>query len=217
MHATGISFIALLIAGVLAAEEKPRAFTFSKGDIGKVPSDWKAEQTGKGDASVWKVLEDKTAPSKSGYALAQTATSPNATFNLCVATDTNYLDVDLAVSFKANEGKNDQGGGLVWRYQDANNYYLSRMNPLEDNFRVYKVVDGKRSREFQNAEVRVPAGEWHILRVKMIGDHIECFLDAKKHLDVKDGTFTKPGKIGLWTKADARTSFDLLTVTRLSK
>ena len=35
----------------------------------------------------------------------------------------------------------DQGGGPVWRYQDANNYYIARMNPLEDNYRVYKVVE----------------------------------------------------------------------------
>jgi hypothetical protein len=82
------------------------------------------------------------------------------------------------------------------------------MNPLEDNFRVYKVVGGKRSPEFQNAEVKVPAGEWHTLKVKMVGDHIECLLDGKKHLDVKDATFTGAGKVGLWTKADAQTSFD---------
>ena len=41
------------------------------------------------------------------------------------------------------KGKLDQGGGLVWRYKDANNYYIARMNPLEDNFRVYKEVAGK--------------------------------------------------------------------------
>jgi hypothetical protein len=32
----------------------------------------------------------------------------------------------------------------VWGYQDANNYYLARLNPLEDNYRVYKVVAGQR-------------------------------------------------------------------------
>jgi hypothetical protein len=42
----------------------------------------------------------------------------------------------------------------------------------------------------------------------MKGDAITCSLDGKKYLDAKDDTFTKAGKVGLWTKADARTSFD---------
>ena len=138
-------------------------------------------------------------------------------FNLCVAADTSFKDVEVSVAFKANTGKKDQGGGVVWRYQDANNYYVARMNPLEDNFRVYKVVAGKRSAEFLDSEVKVPAGEWHTLKVKMVGNKIECFADDKKYLDVKDDTFTKAGKVGLWTKADAQTSFDNFQVQELGK
>ena len=29
------------------------------------------------------------------------------------------------MAFKAMKGKDDQGGGIVWRYQDANNYYIA--------------------------------------------------------------------------------------------
>ena len=153
----------------------------------------------------------------SGFALAQTAESPSAVFDLCVVEDTSFKDVEVSVALKADTGEKDQGGGVVWRYPDANNYYLARVNPLEDNFRVYKVVGGKRSAEFQNAEVKIPAGEWHTLKVKMVGDHIECFVDDKKYLDVKDGTFTGAGRVGLWTKADAQTSFDNFTVKDLGK
>jgi hypothetical protein len=208
--------VALVGAVLAAADDKAKTFNFGKGDVGKVPAGWKAAQTGKG-MSVWKVVEDKSAPSKSGLALAQTTADRDATFNLCVAEDTSFKDVEVSVSFKANKGEKDQGGGIVWRYQDANNYYVARMNPLEDNFRVYKVVGGKRSAEFQNAEVKIPAGEWHTLKVKMVGDHIECFVDDKKYLDVKDGTFTGAGRVGLWTKADAQTSFDNFTVKDLGK
>ncbi len=134
-------------------------------------------------------------------------------FNLCVAEDTSFKDGELSVAFKAIKGEKDQGGGIVWRYQDANNYYVARMNPLEDNFRVYKVVDGKRSKEFQDAEVKVPTGEWHTLKVQVAGDRIECFVDGKKYLDVKDESITKAGKVGLWTKADAQTYFNQFRVS----
>ena len=205
--ATVLGFLALA-STCFCADEKTRSFRFSKADIGKVPSGWKAEKTGRGEGSVWQVVEDETAPSKSGVALAQTAKSPGGLFNICVARDSKYKDVQLSVSFKAVAGKKDQGGGFVWRYQDHNNYYICRMNPLEDNYRVYKVVNGKRSREFQDATVNVPLNEWHTLKVKMAGDHIECFLDGTKYLDVHDSSIPSPGKVGLWTKADARTRFD---------
>ena len=193
---------------LLAAQDKARSFQFGKDDVGKVPAGWKADKTGKGDGSVWKVVEDKTAPSKKGYVLAQTAEGPSSLFNLCVAEDTKYKDVEVSVAFKAIAGKRDQGGGIVWRYQDANNYYIARMNPLEDNFRVYKVTGGRRSAEFEDKEVKIPVNEWHTLKIKMEGDHIECYLDGKKYLDGKDDSIKDAGKVGLWTKADAQTYFD---------
>jgi Domain of Unknown Function (DUF1080) len=207
--------IALLIAPALlpAAGDKARTFTFAKDDVGKLPRGWKADHTGKGEGSVWKVVADDTAPSKTGYALAQTAEGPKQFFNLCVAEDTNYTDLELNVAFKAIKGKEDQGGGVVWRYKDADNYYICRMNPLEDNFRVYKVVGGVRMElATTKDDVKVPASEWHTIKATMKGDAIECFLDGKKYLEAKDDTFKGAGKVGLWSKADAQSHFDNLTV-----
>jgi hypothetical protein len=208
-----IALAGLLATSLVAADEKERTIVFSKDDAGKLPTGWKAAKTGKGEGSVWKVVADKTAPSGKGYVLAQTAAGPGSLFNLCVATDNDYKDVDVSVSFKAVEGKQDQGGGIVWRYQDANNYYIARMNPLEDNYRVYRVVAGKRIQMETKEDLKVPAGEWHSLRITMTGNQIACYLDGKKHLEAKDDTYAKAGKIGLWSKADAQTYFDNLKVS----
>src|SRR5215472_10118894 len=182
MRWTTMGTLALVLASaaVWAGEGEERAFKFSKNDVGKVPAGWKAEQTGKGEGSVWKVVADETAPSKGGYVLAQTAKGPGGLFNVCVAEDTKYKDVELAVSFKAIAGDSDQGGGFVWRYQDANNYYCCRMNPLEDNYRVYKVVAGKRIQLGAKEGVQVKAGEWHRLKVMVKGHKMEGYLDGKK-------------------------------------
>ena len=118
----------------------------------------------------------------------------------------------MSVAFKAMRGDEDRGGGLVWRYQDADNYYLARMNPLEDNFRVYKVEGGKRTQLGTKDDLKVPSGEWHTIAITQVGDQIACSLDGTKYLEVKDDTFPKAGKVGLWTKADAQTYFDELKV-----
>ena len=77
---------------------------------------------------------------------------------------------------------------------------------------VWKVVAGKRVQLATKEELTVKAGEWHTLSIKHAGEAIECSLDGKKLLEAKDGAITKAGKVGLWTKADAQTYFDKLTV-----
>ncbi len=162
------------------------------------------------DLGQWKVVGDAGSPSKP-HVLAQLAKSSRSTFNVALAAETSYGDVDISLKFKSLAGEVDQGGGAVWRAKDAKNYYIARYNPLEDNYRVYKVVNGRR-RQLESADIDRAPG-WHTLRVTMRGDHIKCYYDGEKHLDVKDQTFTGPGRIGLWTKADAQTHFDDLRVS----
>ena len=112
---------------------------------------------------------------------------------------------------KAIAGQEDQGGGLVWRARNVNNYYVTRYNSLEDNYRVYKVEKGRRI-QLQSAGIKHSEG-WHTLRVTMEGELIQCFYDGKKYLEINDPTFKDPGRIGLWTKADAQSHFDDLKVS----
>ena len=48
-------------------------------------------------------------------------------------------------------------------------------------------------------------------------NEIVCSLNGKTYLEAKDDTFTKAGKVGLWTKADARTYFDDFRAAELTK
>ncbi|PYO88392.1 MAG: hypothetical protein DMD58_12405, partial [Gemmatimonadetes bacterium] len=102
-----------------------------------------------------------------------------------------------------------------WRYQDDNNYYLTRANALEDNVCWYYVQNGRRV-EVKRVHVLVASGVWHSLRADMRGDHVEVYFNGKKLIDVHDTRFTAPGKVGVWTKADSHTLFDDLTATALA-
>jgi len=133
-----------------------------------------------------------------------------ARLNVVLVDSVQAKNLDLSVHLKPIAGTIDQGGGVVWRAKDAKNYYICRYNPLENNFRVYKVVDGRRT-ELASADIQKTDG-WQTLRITMREEQIECFLDGKKHLEVNDGTFGVAGRIGLWTKADAQTHFDDLTL-----
>jgi hypothetical protein len=212
-------FSAGLAAGALVFGDVPGApkklFKFKKSEVRGLPAGWKAAHTGTGAGSVWMVLPDPSAPSNSGLVLAQTAASPSKYFNLCVADEPSAKDLELQVAFKAVKGKEDQGGGLVWRYQDADNYYVARMNPLETNFRVYKVIAGKRIQLGSKEGVQAPVGRWHTISIKQVGDKIECSFDGQLYLEATDKAITEAGKVGLWTKADAQSYFDDLQLTPL--
>jgi hypothetical protein len=194
--------LALLTAGFMPQDQKA-SWTFDTDKSGAMAPGF-TSAVGK-----WEVTADGTAPSRPN-ALAQLAKSSGSSFNLTLISATKYQDIDLSVKMKAIAGNVDQGGGLVWRARDAGNYYIVRYNPLEDNYRVYTVVNGRRS-QLQNADIPHTDG-WHTLRTTMTGDHIECYYDGKKYLDVRDTTFKDAGKIGLWTKADAQSHFDDITV-----
>lgn len=210
--------LALTTGMAMAADDKIRHADFEATSVGSVPKGWTVAKTGKGEGSVWKVVEDKKAP-KGSKVLAQIAEGPTGLFNLCVCDDVNYQKVEVSVAFKAVAGKIDQGGGVVWRYQDSNNYYISRYNPLEKNLRAYKVIDGKRQQLATAEDLDVKSGEWHTLRVEHDNkDEIEVYLNGKKLITLdKETTINKPGKVGLWTKADAQTYFDDFKAINKSK
>lgn len=194
----------VLLASGVVAQDGNKSWNFDADKQGAIANGFA------NDVGEWRVVADPTAPSKPNV-LAQLAKNSGSTFNVALVKDTNYKDVDISVKMKAIAGNEDQGGGLVWRAEDARNYYVARYNPLEDNYRVYKVQRGHRV-TLQSADIR-HGGDWHTLRVTMTGDHIQCYFDGQRYLDVRDSTFGGGGEIGLWTKADARTHFDDLIVS----
>ena len=206
-------FRLLFVALIALAADAPAPKSWDKADLGKVPTGWKSLSTGEKAETKWELKADDAKK----LALTQLGASPGAVFNLCVADEPTVADLEATVSFKALSGKKDQGGGLVWRFQDKENYYVARMNPLEDNFRLYKVVAGKRIQLATVEEVVVKAGTWHTMTVRMKGDAIECHLDGKKHLTATDSAIKKAGRVGLWTKADAVTAFAGLKIASGTK
>ena len=190
--------------------EADTTISFDNDEVGEMPAGWSNYLTGKGKLGKWGVRQDQD-----NKVLVQ-ASQENFGyhFDVIVWEESNYRDLQLSVKFKGVEGKEDQGGGPVWRYQDADNYYIARANPLENNFRVYKVVNGNR-KQLASARIKIPSAEWHTIFIKMVGNHIECFYDGQKYLDVTDDTFKSSGKIGLWTKADAVTYFDDLQIGKI--
>jgi hypothetical protein len=213
--------IVLLFAVPLLAVGQPTRVDFNDLELGRAPKGFSFGLTAKtGQPGEWLVKEDP-AMRERGRFLAQTR--PDRTrqrFPLAVLDAVSARDVDASVRFAPISGSVDQAAGLVWRYQDEDNYYIVRANALENNVVLYKVEKGKRTDlplrgegRTYGKEATVPRGQWSELRVVAQGPVFQVYFNGQKLYEVEDTTFTGAGKVGVWTKADSVTYFDDLTVT----
>ena len=196
----------------LQSSGKVFVYNFDNDAPGQLPAKFHTARTGEGRQEKWSVEADPTAPSKPNI-VAQTSTDQtDYRFPLLIADEGSFQDLEVSVKFKAVSGNIDRAAGLVFRLKDPNNYYIVRANALENNYRLYHVVSGRR-RQFAGANLKVTSGEWHEIRVAVAGSKITCYYDGNKRIEAIDETFKDPGKVGLWTKADSVTYFDDLKAT----
>jgi Domain of Unknown Function (DUF1080) len=202
----------LMLAPFAFAQQPPtpKELTFDKDPIGSAPEGFEFARTGKGAEGKWVVRADKD--STSNHVLVQESADPtDYRFPLAIVKEGSYRNVTLSVRAKPISGKVDQGFGLVWRYKNADNYYVARCNADENNCRIYHVVKGRRV-QFKGHNGKVATDTWHTLKLEATGNHFVVSFDGSRVLDATDSTFKDAGKVGLWTKADSVIQFDDFTI-----
>jgi hypothetical protein len=214
MRARNISALGLVVLGVAMAQDTAKTWDFQNDKVDEAPAGFTFGKTGQGRPGKWVIRTDANAPA-GDHVLAQVDTDDtDYRFPVAVADAPVLKDLRLEVQCKPVSGKTDEACGLVFRYQDENNYYVTRANALEDNVNLYHVVKGRR-RQIKGWSGKVAGQTWHTLAVEARGDRFQVFFDGKPVIDAKDDTFQDPGKVGVWTKADSVTYFDALSVKPL--
>jgi alanine dehydrogenase len=185
-----------------AAALSAHAENFDMVTPGSLPVGWECGVTGKGTPR-WTVEADPTAPS-APQVLQQNG---SGTFPWCVKKDASLADGHVEVKFKALRGRQDQAGGVMWRWKDGDNYYVARANALENNVSLYYTEKGRRI-TLKYVDAPVAANTWHTLRVEFAGERIRVALNGKLYIELDDAHIKGNGAVGVWTKADSVTAFD---------
>ena len=175
---------------------------FDQDATGRPPAGWTCGVTGKGSPR-WSVETDTGAPSAPNV-LKQ---SGSGDFPWCVRTGVALADGFVEVKFKPLAGRQDQAGGVVWRWKDGDSYYVARANALENNVSLYYTEKGRRI-TIKYVDAPVVANAWHALRAEFDGTRIRVLLDGKAYIELDDRHIAGPGAVGVWTKADSVTAFD---------
>ena len=216
MRLTILLMAVVALGATIIVQATTRKVDFTDDAVGQPPKGFEFGHTAKvGAPGKWVVQAE--GPNK--YLAQIDPDNTRARFPVAVVADVTAADVDLSVRFKPVSGRVDQAAGLVWRFQNEDNYYIVRANALENNVVLYKVEKGKRTDLPVKGEGRtygkkaqVPSGQWSTLRVVAAGPRFEVHFNGSKLYEVEDSTFGQAGKIGVWTKADSVTQFDDLTV-----
>lgn len=207
-HLVFAATLALALPSAVLAQ----TITFGEATVGSKPKDFEFALTGGGPSPAWEVVSDQTATGEK--ALAQTSKdSTDYRFPLAIYAPVNLSNVEVTVRFKPVGGNVDQAGGAVVRLTDPNNYYIARANALEDNIRFYRVVNGNRQ-QLGGVNGKVKSGEWRTLTLRAEGEKFTVSSGGLS-FSVNDRTFSGPGRVGLWTKADSVTNFDQIEIKAL--
>jgi hypothetical protein len=195
------------------AQDKTVTVDLSGMQPGLEPQDFTFWRTGQGGPAEWRVVDDPTATKQK--AIAQTSKdTTDYRFPLAAYKPVSAKDVEVTIRLKAVSGKVDEAGGIAVRLTTPDDYYVVRANALEDNVRFYRVVKGRRE-QLMGVDTKVSANQWHTLGLRAEGDRFTISFEGKPLFTAEDKTFTQPGKVALWTKADSVTHFDAITITPL--
>lgn len=184
--------------------------TFENEKVDSLPKGFTSYIAGRGEEGVWKIVRDDAAPSGS-LVLAQTSQDPTPVrFPILILNASSYSDGKFSVRVKPVAGITDRAGGIVFKFLDPQNYYVARINALEDNVQLYKFIGGRRT-ALGSAEVRVSSNHWHLLEVELFGSTLRCHVDGKLLIEKEDSDIVS-GKVGVWTKSDSIIYFDDFTI-----
>jgi hypothetical protein len=200
--------LVLAACGPTTSRDPADAISF---DLSKGLDDFEFVAAGEGRPGKWSVIE-----SDAGQVLAQVDVRPSDDrFPLAIYRPFTGRDVYVTVRFMTIPGEADQAAGAFVRFTSVADYYVARASALENNVGLYRVVAGKREM-IGCMDVNVAAEGWHTLGIAARGERLTIFFDGRELFVAIDRRFpSRPGKVGLWTKAGGTTWFESLKIGSL--
>ena len=199
------------------------AVNFDKLRPGTVPPNWTLSSTGSTESARWEILFDKTAPSRGNVFSEMSGVSRDAESPLAVYDKVVCRDGDLSVKFKiVPNTRRGKAVGVVWRYQDPQNYYLLELSVDQRNIALYRIENGQRRPvpvlHGRAGDVGVShdlrTGKWYETKVMFRGDRFKVLFDNRELFNAVDDSLQVPGKTGLWTRGGTVASFDDYRIDR---
>lgn len=181
--------------------------------VNSFPEGFKAHLGGKGKPGDWKVIMDSlpaamqqisplasnTNRKKVIGQFSNSLESPR--FPMLIHEGERFDDFELTTQVKILDGLRSQTLGIVFRWQDPDNYYSFRIDALNGFYYFRKVVRGQEQEPLGN-RFEIQTNEWLTLKIECKGPNISLSLGDSHQIPMLTDTEFSSGKIGYWTEMD---------------
>ena len=172
----------------------PAGFTFSPWRQ-PTPGTWIIRRDGN-NGYLWHDVD----PAATGYSIAL---APNAPLR------------DVGITARLRLAGGARAGGVVWRYQNEQNYYAAILDLSRGRLHLFRVAGGNRVFLEDEEDLELDVEAWHTVRVDHRDDHMRVSLGGIRVFEESDrrgGRSAAPGRAGVVAHGNAEVWFDDLRI-----
>jgi hypothetical protein len=192
----------MLFFQVAGAAQAAIVRTFDADKIGAPPAGFQTAAGRDAPADAWTVRRDGT----DRVLVHEGKAVPSDAFAVAIFEGTHYTDVEISVRFKATGG--GRVAGLVWKYQDPNNYYSAQLDLVRQEVVMYRVASGNRIRLEREDDLELDPNAWHSMKIRQEEGRMRVYLGGIRLFTERDREGRTPSGVGMWVAGDSTVMFD---------
>ena len=201
------SFVAAALAlSVASGSAQAVLRSFDQDAVGSAPAGFSFAAARLANGGRWLVRADGA----NRYTAHVGDASAGEGFALAILDAAPPLELRLSARIKLAEGA--RAGGLVWRYQNPENFYAVSLDLTAQEVSLYRVARGNRIRLEVEDDLELDPNAWHALRVEHEEGRIRVALGGIGVIRARERAADEGGRAGVWSAGAATTWFDDLTV-----
>ncbi|WP_238656101.1 family 16 glycoside hydrolase [Paenibacillus piscarius] len=196
-----------------------KSFTIQVTDVDETPIDANpnsvrfTDNFEDGDTAGWTAASGTWSVTTDGSTRALIQTKGNSTALITAGSSWQ----DIAMEAKVKVPITNANAGILFRVQDASNYYMYRINVNDKKLELFKAVNGTLTPVSSTLFADAAAGQWYTLKAVIKGNRILGFVDGQLKLEwTNPQTELTAGKIGFRTTSQ-NAVFDNVRVTGIQK
>jgi hypothetical protein len=206
-----ISFALALTAAMAAAPlaQRAPATTFDDDKPGSMPAGFTLAPWRQPNAGTWAIRRQAA----NGYLWHGADVTATGGYAIALAPRAPLRDVEIAARLRLAAGS--RAGGLVWRYQNEQNYYGAILDLVQGQLHLFRVAGGNRVFLELEDDLELDVDAWHTLRVVHDDDEVRVSLGGIRVFEESDrrgGRSAAPGRAGVVAHGDAEVWFDDLRI-----
>ena len=202
------TLLAMMCVAAAAAAQRIPAHTFDAAADGRLPDGFTLSAMRQAAPGTWLVRRQGA----NGFLVHEA--DPNAV-GLALAMAPDAAPRDVVVSVRVRLAAGGRRGGIVWRYDDEDNYHAALLDLTDGELVLFRVTRGNRIFLEEEDGLELDVQAWHTLKIVHDGAEIAVSLGGIRVFVERDRRYVREaggGRAGVIATGDSEAWFDDLRI-----